>query len=77
MTYLKQCENIPNLETASPTLGMGLMGAFSGPKFLCFQIFFNALWAGLTNPRDISDSFTENPLIPAPNDPAVYQGRKG
>jgi len=38
------------------------MGTFSGPKFLAVQIFFNALWAGLTNPRDILDSFNENPL---------------
>jgi len=43
-------------------LGMGLMGTFSGPKSLAVQIFFNALWAGLTNPRDILDSFNENPL---------------
>jgi len=34
------------------------MGTFSGPKSLAVQIFFNALWAGLTNPCDISDSFT-------------------
>ena len=38
------------------------MGTFSGPKSLAVQIFFNALWAGLTNPRDILDSFNENPL---------------
>ena len=38
------------------------MGTFSGPKSLAVQIFFNALWVGLTNPRDISDSFNENPL---------------
>jgi len=44
-------------------LGMGLMGTFSGPKSLAVQKFFNALWAGLTNPRDISDSFNENPLV--------------
>jgi len=44
---------------------MGLMGTFSGPKSLAVQIFFNALWAGLTNPRDISDSFNENPLAPS------------
>ena len=43
-------------------LGMGLMGTFSGPKSLAVQKNFNALWAGLTNPRDISDSFNENPL---------------
>jgi len=42
---------------------MGLMGTFYGPKSLAVQNFFNALWAGLTNPRDISDSFNENPLI--------------
>ena len=47
-------------------LGMGLMGTFSGPKSLAVQIFFNTLWAGLTNPRDILDSFNENPLVPAP-----------
>jgi hypothetical protein len=41
---------------------MDLMGAFSGPKSLVVQIFFNALRAGLTNPRDISDSFNETPL---------------
>ena len=42
--------------------GYGPDGNFSGPKSLAVQNFFNALRAGLTNPRDISDSFNETPL---------------
>ena len=46
--------------------GHGPDGDFFWPQILsstsAVQIFFNALRAGLTNPRDISDSFNENPL---------------
>jgi hypothetical protein len=38
------------------------MTDFSGQNWAKVQIFFKALWAGLTNPRDISDSFTVTPL---------------
>jgi hypothetical protein len=48
-------------------LGMGLMGTFSGPKSLAVQFFFNELQVGLTNPRDILDSFNEIPLSVAIN----------
>jgi hypothetical protein len=37
--------------------GHGLMAVFQ-PNLAKVQIFFKALQAGLTNPRDISDSFT-------------------
>ena len=47
--------------------GHGPDGDFFWPQILgstsAVQIFFNALQAGLTNPRDISDSFNENPLV--------------
>ena len=51
-----------NAENKSPILGMGLMPNFSSQNWAKVQIFFKALWAGLTNPRDILDSFTVTPL---------------
>jgi len=36
---------------------------FFQPKLGQSQIFFKGLRAGLTNPRDISDSFTVTPLV--------------
>ena len=46
--------------------GNGPDGNFFWPQILGCAKFFNALWAGLTNPRDISDSFNENPLLFSP-----------
>ena len=43
--------------------GCGPDAWFFWPKFGQSQIFFKALWAGLTNPHDISDSFTVTPLF--------------
>ena len=51
-----------NLEYVWPVWVTGLIRESSGPKILIFLFFFKALRAGLTNPRDISDSFTVTPL---------------
>ena len=43
-------------------MGVGPDARFFHPKMGLCQIFFKVLLAGLTNPRDISDSFAVTPL---------------
>ena len=69
-----------NAENQSPILGMGLMPDFSSQNWAKVQFFFKVLWAGLTNPRDISDSLLSPPWqnleIFTPLDPNELSERK-